>query len=227
MTDLPSYLLAEPTILFCEDNLHGLIAQPANSISGLVIMVAGFYILLRKKRHDVSSWLGVTAMLVGLTTFAYHASFTFIGQLLDLGSMFLLASFLILAALRNHSLQRGARATVVLAGTLLPLVLTATIRTVEGFNFGIPLFAILLITAIYLELRAARQNGQSLRLYGVAFTIFLLGWAIWWLDITHVWCDPASSHIINGHAIWHVANAFALLVLDNYYASEQQKKKTV
>ncbi|HSI20311.1 MAG TPA: ceramidase domain-containing protein [Verrucomicrobiae bacterium] len=207
--------LAEPTIRFCEDNLGGWVAQPANSVSSLVISLAGLFILSRKPRHAFSPWLGWTAILTGLTSFAYHASFTFVGQLADLGSMFLLASFLIVAALRLSS-SRKAYAILVL-GTLIPLSLTAYFRTVADFNLGIPLFAVLLASAIYLEIQTIRREGSSLRYFGLGFLVFATGWLIWLLDFKQVWCSPTTFHLINGHSFWHAANAAALLFLDQHY----------
>lgn len=209
---------SKPTIQFCEANFSGWVAQPANSISSLIISLAGLWILNRKK-HKLSKWLGWTAIMVGVFSFVYHASYTFAGQLLDLGSMFLLASFLIVAALRTSKLSEMTKLLILLLGTMLPLALTTIFRTIGGFNLGIPLFALLLIVAIYLELKTAAKERRSLGLFGGAFIVFILGWLIWWLDLTRLWCSPMTYHYLNGHAIWHAANALALLMLNDYYVN--------
>lgn len=220
--DFRTYFLAEPTIRFCEDNLAGFIAQPANSYSSLLISLVGILVLIRK-RSPLSEWLGWSAIIVGVTSFVYHASFTFGGQLLDLGSMFLLASFLLVAALRRHRLSRPQIGTILVVGTLVPLIVTAIFRTVGGFNVGIPLFALLLLMSIYYEFKTARAERRPLRLYGWAFVVFIGGWIIWWLDFSQVWCQPASFHFLNGHAIWHLANAVAIALLDVYYGESVKK----
>lgn len=212
-------LLSEPTIRFCENNLPGFIAQPANAYSSFIISVIGLTVLY-KKRSRFSPWLGWIAILIGLTSFYYHASYTFLGQLFDLGSMFLLASFLIMAAFRREKLSLLQNTTLLVGGTITPLFLTYFFRTINGFNIGIPLFVILLLIAITLELKTARKEGRPLRWYGFAFLTFIVGWGIWLVDFNHIWCDATSFHFINGHAVWHLANGLALLVLDRYYATK-------
>lgn len=216
-----STLLGEPTIKFCEDNIAGFIAQPANAYSSLIISLAGMYLLLQRTKRLFSSWLGWIAILVGLTSFAYHASFTFIGQLMDLGSMFLLASFLIIASLRKRKLPLMRQLSIVVIGTLLPLIATVLLRTIGGFNIGIPLFALMLLIAVWLEMRVAKEEKRSLYIYGLAFLLFIGGWLIWLLDYRQIWCSPSYFHILNGHAIWHIANGAVLLVLDHYYGRTQ------
>lgn len=211
------YNLAKPTIRYCEPNLNGWVVQPANAGSSLLISLAGVYILARK-RHAYSVYLGSIAIILGIASFFYYASFTFIGQLADLGSMYLLASLLIVAALRRSKLTRATNLGILAVGAGIPLAITATVRTVGSFNIGIPLFAILLIVAVYLELKSAKIEKLKLKFFGLTFMAFAIGYFFWWLDYKKIWCSPGTAHYINGHAIWHFFNAGALLLLDRYYA---------
>lgn len=220
---MPFLGLMQPTIRYCESNLSGWIAQPANAVSSLLISLAGIYILA-KKRHTYSKHLGIIAIILGLASFAYYASFTFLGQLADLGSMYLLASLLIVAGLRNHRLSRNQNLAILVFGLGIPLLLTATIHTVGSFNIGIPLFAFLLIKAVYWELKAAKKDKLNLKYFWLTFAAFAVGYLFWWLDYKKIWCDPSSFHYINGHAVWHFFNAVALLSLDRYYSQLKTKK---
>src|SRR4051812_42456966 len=121
--------LDEPTIRFCEANIAGPIAQPANAISALVISLVGYFIL-KRKAHQFSRWLGGSAVIIGITSFINHATFTFFGQLLDLGSMFLLVSFIILAALRRPKVRPETAFIILFTGTVIPLLLTAVFQTI-------------------------------------------------------------------------------------------------
>jgi len=223
MNSLSFYALAEPTIRYCESNLAGWITQPANAISSLFISLAGVYILA-KKRHSYSVYLGIIAIILGLASFSYYASFTFLGQLADLGSMYLLASLLIVAGLRLQKLSKNQNLAILALGAGVPLAITATIRTIGSLNIGIPLFAVLLIIAVYLELKAAKQGKLKLRFFWLTFAAFALGYIFWWLDYKKIWCNPSSFHYINGHAAWHFFNAVALLSLNQYYSQLRTKK---
>lgn len=218
----PFFGLMRPTIRYCEPILAGWIAEPANAISSLLISLAGVYILA-KKRHAYSKKLGIIAIILGLASFFYYASYTFLGQLSDLGSMYLLASLLIVAGLRNHKLSKNQNLAILVFGAGIPLALTATIRTIGSFNIGIPLFAILLITAVYWEFKASREDNLNLKYFRRTFAAFAAGYLFWLLDYKNIWCDPAGSHYINGHAIWHLFNAIALLSLDRYYSQLKTK----
>ncbi|HET7528989.1 MAG TPA: ceramidase domain-containing protein [Candidatus Saccharimonadales bacterium] len=199
---------AKPTIQYCENSLSGWIAQPANAFSSLLISFAGIYIL-RQRRHQYSAPLGWAAILLGISSAVYYATDTFAGQLADLGGMFLLASLMIAAGLRVKKLW-----PTLITGAGVPIILTAIFRTVGNFNIGIPLFTILLATALYFELRLKTKK----RFYALAFAAFAAGFIFWWLDYKRIWCSPGSSHYINGHAVWHIFNAVALLMLDKYYS---------
>lgn len=215
--------LAKPTIRYCESNLSGLIAQPANALSSLFISLAGLYIL-SKNSHVYSKRLGLIAVVLGLTSFTYYASDTFIGQLADLGSMFLLASLVIVAGLRNYKLSKKQNRAVLIAGAGIPIIITASIRTIGHLNIGIPLFAVLLIIAIYFELQAANKNSDNLKYFWLTFLSFAVGYIFWWLDYKKIWCSTVTQHYLNGHALWHVFNGIALLSLNQYYTILKPKK---
>jgi hypothetical protein len=198
---------AKPTIHYCENNLSGIVAQPANAISSLFISVAGIYII-KRRGHKYSSSLGLVAIVLGLASFTYYATDTFAGQLADLGSMFLLASLMIVAGLRSKRVL-----PILIAGAGIPIILTGFFKTAGGFNIGIPLFAVLLGIALYSELKTKTE----LKYYGLTFAAFALGFIFWWLDYKKVWCSQGSAHYINGHAAWHLFNAIALILLDKHY----------
>ncbi len=208
--------LAEPTIRYCEPNLRGWIAQPANAVSSLLITLVGIY-FLAKRSHKYSIYLGTIAIILGLASFSYYASFTFVGQLADLGSMYLLASLLILVALRRYSLSTKASLVLlsVLAG--IPLILTAILRTLNEFNIGIPIFSLILLGALVLEIQQAKKDRFKFNFFILTFAALAIGYIFWWLDYKKIWCNPGSAHYINGHALWHLFNALALLSLNKYY----------
>jgi len=224
MRDSPFRNLTEPTIRYCEQNLNGWVAQPANAGSSLLISLAGVYILA-KKRHAYSVYLGVIAIILGLASFFYYASFTFLGQLADLGSMYLLASLLIMVGLRARKLSTNQKIATLAVGAGIPLAITASVKTIGSFNIGIPLFAFLLAIAIYLELKIAAKQKMNLKFFGLTFLAFVAGYIFWWLDYKQIWCSASSAHYVNGHALWHLFNTVALLSLDRYYVQLAKPQK--
>jgi Ceramidase len=217
--------LAKPTIRYCESNLSGWVAQPANAGSSLLISLAGVYILTRK-RNNYSLYLGIIAVILGLASFFYYASDTFIGQLADLGSMYLLASLLIVAALRRFKLSQNANLAILVIGAGASLMITAIVRTVASFNIGIPIFAILLAVAVYMELKSAKIEKLKLKFFWLTFVAFAIGYLFWWLDYKKIWCSSSTVHYVNGHAVWHFFNAVALILLDRYYSQVSKPEKS-
>jgi hypothetical protein len=198
---------AKPTIHYCENNLSGWIHQPANAVSSLFISLAGVYILA-KRGHNYSNYLGIIAVILGLSSFIYYTTDTIAGQLADLSSMFLLASLMVAAGLRSKKPW-----PILVIGAGVPIILTAILKTIGGFNIGIPLFAVLLIIALYTELR----SKSEIKFYALTFIAFLAGFIFWLLDYKKIWCSPSSVHYVNGHAVWHLFNALALVSLDKHY----------
>jgi hypothetical protein len=211
---------AKQSIRFCETNLNGFIAQPANAFSSLVISLIGIIVLNQKEQHRYSKLVGWSVILAGGLSFFYHASNTFIGQLLDLGSMFLLASLLLVIALRKQKRDMVQDVLSITYGTLIPVALVLAYRLIGGINLGIPLFIVMVLAAVYLEIQTALAEKRDLSLFGLSVLVFWGGWIFWLLDYRGIWCNPDSSHIFNAHALWHISNAAALYLLNRYYAKK-------
>ena len=81
-----------PDLQHCEANLCGWITTPANTWSNLAYVAVGVWIWRRAAKRDLlaAGGLGPVSIAVGVTSFAFHASYTFAGQVLDYGGMFLL-----------------------------------------------------------------------------------------------------------------------------------------
>jgi len=218
-------LLGTPTIQYCESNLSGWLIEPANALSSLLISIVGVYILIRK-HHAYSTPLGGIAIVLGLASFFYYATFTFVGQLADLGSMFLLLVFIIISAWERRRPIGPKLRLLIYAGVFLSCItVTATVKTINGFNLGIPMFVLLLAIAVPLELKAARADKLSLKYLIMTFISFLAGFVFWWLDYKKLWCLASTEHYLNGHAVWHLFNAIALVCLDQHYGQLSRRHR--
>lgn len=218
----PYALLAKPVITFCEPNLCSHIVQPANAWSNLAFLVVGVLLafLSRKEQNLLPKLFGPLAIFIGLASFMYHASYTFVGQMLDLLSMFLLISFILIVDLRRTAWPFFSTGNSIVLFIVLNIVSTAVmyfVRVIGGFNIGILIFALqvalVLILEVYL-LTKSHFTSRMIYLLG-ALAIAAAGCVVWVYDYKRIWCDAATFHFINGHAVWHVLTAISLLFI--YY----------
>ena len=211
-----------PDDCFCEAIHQGLIRQPANTWSSLGFVVVAVAVALsffgdrdRSKggisRAETSLFIG-SLLVVGLGSAFYHASLTFIGQVIDVSGMYLVATFVLLHRLGprwNLSPVAGVLGFVAVNGLLMVAqVTTPSMRRVA--------FGILLISAIVVEWRASPARGRWL---AIGAGLMALAFAIWILDRWRIVCAPQS--LVQGHALWHVLGATAAAALFNHYEGDR------
>ena len=215
--------LAAPVIKFCEPNLCASIVQPANAWSNLAYVIVGLTILILAKndKKNLLWWLGPITILIGLFSFAYHASYTFIGQMLDLGSMFLFATFLLIINMKRikPSLKNTTATWLFVFINVFCLVLMYIIRTAKGFNIGILIFGMELAIILMLEAIAWSRAKTHYRLSHILTALLIASVAavIWMFDYTHLWCNANTYHYLNGHELWHILTAASLLFVYFFY----------
>jgi hypothetical protein len=219
----PYSALTAPVIKFCEPNLCARIVQPANTWSNLAYIFVGIVILILANKGKKTSlwWLGPITILIGLFSFAYHASYTFIGQMLDLGSMFLFATFLLMINLKRikPDLKNTTIAWLFIFINIFCLVSMYVIRTVGGFNIGILIFGIELAAVLALECLAWSRAKTRYRLGHIltALLIASIAAVIWMFDYTRLWCNADTYHYLNGHELWHILTAVSLFFVYLFY----------
>lgn len=213
----------QPTC-FCELPRTGsILLQPANSLSSLGFVAVGAWIMLDAAQPPrralglwATMWFGLTAILIGLGSLYLHASLTLWGQFADVVGMYLLGAFILARAIaRWQRLAPGP--TVALYVLLCAGLIGALWLWPESRRW---LFALLLLAALVVEWRLARPwrpvVRQTLLLAGLAANLIAFG--IWVLDQTRTLCAPASW--LQGHAVWHLLGAVAVLATYGYYRSE-------
>jgi len=197
----------EPANLhFCEVDLCGWITQPANTWSNLGFLVAAVAIVVasRGDRDRRAAVLAPVAVAAGLSSAAFHATSTFVGQAFDQGVMLLESGLFIVLNLGRLRPAWSARRlvalyAVIVGGSIGVLVLVHAA--------GIALFVGHVVTFLGLEVviyrRCRRRTYRWLIAVGIAFAA---SWSIWWLDLTGAICDP-DNHVFTGHAAWHLLGA--------------------
>lgn len=222
---------------FCEAARGGLVKQPANTMSNLGFIVAGLAIAWRAgdpretiRRHPgLATAYALVVVLLGPASAAMHATQSAVGGRLDLLSMFLVAGFA--AAYAVTRLTHRGTATC-LAVWLAAVAGCEVLEQVPGAvpvlmiwaNVG---FAALLLSAVVGEVVLWRRPGTRYdRRWGAAAVgSLLLAFAIWSQSKSGgPLCDPGSP--VQGHAAWHLLDAFAAYALFRLYASERPADPT-
>jgi hypothetical protein len=202
---------APATIEFCEKRLCDWVVEPSNAWSNLAYIIVGLVVIYLQRRslRSALTAIGVSGVLIGIGSFAFHATGVFFGEYLDVSAMFLISGLFISFGVRrlwgwnDRDLVKLYLAIVAVSMALLAIVRPS----------GIPMFTLQIVVAGVVEMRLIRR----LRGTGINYTplklligFFAFAFLAWTLDITHVVCDP-DNHFITGHAIWHVSNSLCLL----------------
>lgn len=218
---------------FCEAARDGWVKQPANALSNLGFVVAGLAVGWRARYPEhlgdtLSRFPGLATgyaclvVLLGPASAAMHATQSSWGGVLDLTSMYLVASFAAAYAVTRWR-RRESRffwQVFVLFVVACELVGLWAGEVPVVHRAGNVAFALLLVVALVVEtiVRKAGRTRMDLR-YGVAALMsMLVAFAIWNLS-QHGWCDPDS--LVQGHAFWHLLGAAAAYLLFGFYASER------
>lgn len=211
------------THCFCEHPQAGaLLLQPANSWSSLGFVLVGFWIMLAPRRETAfagaaAAWFGVTAIVTGVGSVLLHATLTLWGQFYDVLGMYLLSAFLLAYAVQRwRGLSNAATLALYLAACAILIGILWIMPETRRW-----LFAVVLALAIAVELIFARPRRPGVNtawfVYGLIANAVAFG--IWVLDNTRTLCDPTS--LLQGHAIWHLLGAAALVCSYLYYRSER------
>lgn len=216
---------ALPDIKHCEDNLAGWIAAPANAWSNLVYLAAALLIWRRAAPGGALSarGLGAISFAVGATSFVFHASYTWAGQLLDYAGMFLLTGWtLARALLRLGALEeRGAAAFWAGAFAASLGVWLAFSRLGWGVQY-VMLGQALAITALELYL-VKRRDAPEYGPLGAMLALLVVAYACWHADHTDAFCRP-QDHLFQLHAAWHALTAGAILAAWRFHEGVDQRR---
>ncbi len=197
-----------PDACFCEGLREG-VRQPANTWSsfGFVLVAAGLVLTARRSRF-VELFI-VAAVLLGATSAYYHASLTFLGQWMDVASMYLLVTLLAAHAAASAGWLEPSRVPLALMLANLPLfALSGLWPETRRYLFGIVVVGLFAIeVAVVRKLRIPRVWAWL----GGALACFVAAHLVWQADIQGWLCAPES--LLQGHAAWHLGCAAAALLL--------------
>jgi hypothetical protein len=210
-----------PNVDWCEREACAWIVNPADSWSNLAYLLGAlsmWRLARRSERRDLAHF-APASLAVGVFSFAYHASYTWLLQFFDFAGMFAFC-FLVLArnAVRLGWIAAQRERAAWLAGTLAA---SACVPPLFYARFPIQATVFVLILASVaqeLALFRQRENGASYACYWLALALLGAASAFSLADVTRAWCDPASW--LQGHALWHALSAAALVALQRFYAAQ-------
>lgn len=217
----PWYRLSElrlPNVDWCETQRCSWVVEPANAWSNVAYLVIGIALiaLARPSPSAHVRTFGPAAIVVGLASGIYHASYTFVLQILDFAGMYVFLGLLIAATLRRAGwLRADVWRRRYVQGVLAMTVLTA------AFDFtGLPIQALVfvgIVAVVAAEVRLSLRDPKA-HLGALAASAGLMACAgvFSLLDVTRTWCLPDHA-FLQGHAIWHVLSAFGLLAAFFHY----------
>lgn len=205
---------APATIAFCERRVCAWVVEPSNAWSNVAYVLVGIAVLWRcRPWGSTARWaIGIAAILLGLGSFAFHATGIRVFEVLDVSGMYLLSAIgLGFAGRRLFGWSDGA-----VVACIVGVVVASSLVMVALGNDGIAVFGIemLLIIASELHLRVRNPPGAGIWLVRTV-VVLLVALAIWVLDIRGPLCDP-DNHLVTGHAVWHVLTALGILLYDRY-----------
>ncbi len=215
-----------PNLAWCEERLCQWIVTPANAWSNLAYLVAAAWIAYEVKKRKESGVLKLyapAALIVGTSSFIYHASYTFFFQVFDFFGMYLFIFLPLVTQLRSLSwIEEKNTLPIYIGGSLF-----FTALTVAFYFLGVPaqaLIALLILIIITLEsIRRSNRRAQALSWNGHEFAIglgFLVsGAALSALDISGKFCEP-TNHWLQGHSLWHICTAITVIFVYRHFRYE-------
>lgn len=200
---------------FCEAPLCEWIRHPADTWSNLAYLFVGLFLLriAWREKDRLAAAFGAIACLVSVCSGLFHASGSYVGEVLDLGSMFLLSSLFLV-----FNLRRAFAISPWVAGGIYFLNVGLALGGMLLLHVsGVPIFILQVNVVGLLEIFLRFKRGP-VDYWGLkrVCLFFAVAYGFWWLDYAHIVCDP-NQHWISGHALWHTINAFCFYYAYRFY----------
>ena len=222
-----------PDRCFCERIRAGAIRQPVNTWSNLAFILVGLLVVglatgdvcqasssgtsnPMRTRFVYPAVYGMATILIGAGSMFYHASLAFAGQVVDVISMYLLTSFMLLYNLsRMRRMGNRAFVTCYLLANVVLAYLAIRWPVLRRYAFLALVLGVLVSETTVRRRRRPQVNAAFLV---AALASLAMACAVWILDVTGAICSPNSW--IQGHALWHVLMAALIGFIYLYYRSE-------
>mmetsp|Transcript_16300 Transcript_16300/g.30489 ORF Transcript_16300/g.30489 Transcript_16300/m.30489 type:complete len:262 (+) Transcript_16300:71-856(+) len=220
----PWYSWSRPNVKWCEENLCAWITAPANTWSNVAYILFGLIMMrqAKKMKSPTLHLFGPASIITGVSSFAFHASYTYVFQIFDYFGMFCFVYLAIVVNFRRSNVIARSQQKVV----FWSLVVVSTVLVPILGYFDLP-YQLLVLGLVFFTLgqeihiwRMSRKKGSHVvAAYGwnaLGLLFLLAGVTCSALDATRVWCDP-KNHLYNGHALWHLLTSIGLFCFFQFY----------
>jgi hypothetical protein len=211
-----------PNVMWCEEKVCSLVVTPFNTWTNLGYILGSLFVAVKVKDHTnaLFRFYAQAMFWVGLSSLIYHASINFFTQIFDFFGMYMFCFLLIMLNLDRVGRWPKGKAGIQRFWTWV-VGLTAFTSVALWINnkFPIQIFVLLLIFAIlFTESRAPAPEDSPKRKYvwiSTGLMVVAITFSI--LDATRTMCDP-TNHWFQGHGMWHLTAALALLASFKHYS---------
>lgn len=202
--------MAPPNVNWCEANLCSWIVNPANTWSNLAYIAIGIVLILITQPKTTMRMFGPITIFVGISSFLWHASFTFVFQFLDFLAMFAFGALPLVLNLRRLDIISAANKFTVFYAYIVGMSLLLLLFYWQDIPYQ-SLVLISIIGAVIMEIVLYRRGTEDIGYKHLLLAAVSMGVAFGFsiADVTGVFCNP-NNHVIQGHAIWHLLSAAAL-----------------
>lgn len=205
---------------FCEASLCAWIREPANTWSNVGFLVgAGIvYWMSTKPKWRHLRIVGHISLLTGLGSAFFHASETIVGEGGDYVGMYLGAAFMLCCCFRRWTGASRRAGQFLFWGYFTATMIVFFIDHTQARL----IYAVSGIVCSLSDTTLLVRDHKVMTLRWLILTWILFGSAFvaWSLDLDGTWCNP-DNHVFNGHALWHLLNAGALVAAVRYYEQFQ------
>ncbi len=200
---------------FCEANSCGWIAWPADTWSNIGYVLVGIWLLRLAKRDPGAPFFGYAAILVGTLSAAFHGTGTQLGFILDVSSMFPFSCYFIAKNTQRLGVLSDDDTGLIFFSTLIGSIFLLIAFPAFGVNIFIIHCFIWGIEELILGFSEPRWPGKYKPLAQLV-GCFAVAYSFWWLDTLGILCNP-NNHILTGHSVWHLTNAFCFYFAYRFY----------
>ena len=225
-TELSNYAL--PNINWCEAQHCSFIVEPANTWSNLAYIIFAIIILVKFKSDykKTANFFGYVLIFVGASSFIYHASYTFVLQVLDFVSMYaLMFMFVIFNTQRLRPFSDKAAVWLFLAGVVFFTGLTLLFYKIDIKIQIIMLFLVFAVLISEITLYFKIDKKPRYKNFFLGFVLIAAAFTFSMLDQFNILCMPEHP-FIQGHAIWHLLSAASIFSFFFFYSQFEGSQDT-